>query len=144
MKRATWNLKLASAERFDPPAGDWCLIPADYGSCFVTPRAIAFDLPRILSDALPYKQATVAPNFKTGRIELSREYFAVDEPVNPLEYPLDELLWIHRLAMGARRGSPRLRSDRAGRARHVAYGPFGSGEKHIGAVVVKASQHRAC
>jgi hypothetical protein len=58
---------------------------------------------RLTSDAIgtrPYKQAVVAPDFKSGRIELSREYFAASEPLNPLEYPLDELLWIHRLSMG--------------------------------------------
>jgi hypothetical protein len=49
---------------------------------------------------LPYKQAIVAPDFKSGRIEFSREYFPADKPLNPLEYPLDELLWIHRLSMG--------------------------------------------
>lgn len=48
----------------------------------------------------PYKQALVAPDFKSGRIEISREYFAGAQPQNPLEYPLDELLWIHRLSTG--------------------------------------------
>jgi hypothetical protein len=48
----------------------------------------------------PYKQAIVAPDFKSGRIEMSREYFATGQTVNPLEYPLDELLWIHRLSKG--------------------------------------------
>jgi hypothetical protein len=49
----------------------------------------------------PYKQVVVTPDFKSGRIELAREYFSAAEPVNPIEYPLDELLWIHRLSLGA-------------------------------------------
>jgi hypothetical protein len=88
------------AERFDSPAGElvfdsgglWKLFRNSEGYCFrFTSKSIG---------PLPYKQAIVAPDFKTGHIELSREYFAADAPVNPLEYPLDELLWIHRLALG--------------------------------------------
>jgi len=48
----------------------------------------------------PYKQVVVAPDFKSGRIELASEYFSASEAVNPIEYPLDELLWIHRLSLG--------------------------------------------
>jgi hypothetical protein len=58
---------------------------------------------RLTSGAIgttPYKQALISPDFRCGRIELSREYFRAEQPVNPLEYPLDELLWIHRLSMG--------------------------------------------
>jgi len=72
--------------------GLWKLFRNSEGFCF-----------RLTSDfigALPYKQAIVAPDFRSGRIELSREYFALGQPVNPLEYPLDELLWIHRLSLG--------------------------------------------
>ena len=88
------------AAGFDSTPGDlvfdsgglWKLFRNSEGYCFrFTSKSIG---------PLPYKQATVTPDFKTGRIELSREYFAADQPLNPLEYPLDELLWIHRLAMG--------------------------------------------
>jgi hypothetical protein len=72
--------------------GLWKLFRNSEGYCFrFTSKSIG---------PLPYKQATVKPDFRTGRIELSREYFAAGQPVNPLEYPLDELLWLHRLAMG--------------------------------------------
>jgi len=72
--------------------GLWKLFRNTDGFCF-----------RLTSDAignLPYKQAIVSPDFKSGRIEMSREYFAADQPLDPLEYPLDELLWIHRLSTG--------------------------------------------
>ena len=72
--------------------GLWKLFRNSEGFCF-----------RFTSDFVgqfPYKQAIVAPDFKSGRIEMSREYFAIELPLNPLEYPLDELLWIHRLSMG--------------------------------------------
>lgn len=86
------GLDSAPGELVFDSGGLWKLFRNSEGYCF-----------RFTSEfigPLPYKQATVAADFKTGRIELSREYFAADQPVNPLEYPLDELLWIHRLAMG--------------------------------------------
>lgn len=48
----------------------------------------------------PYKQVRVSRDFTRGRIELRRPFFPQGQPVNALEYPLDELLWIHRLAQG--------------------------------------------
>jgi hypothetical protein len=48
----------------------------------------------------PYKQVRVSRDFTRGRIELRRPSFPQGRPVNALEYPLDELLWIHRLAQG--------------------------------------------
>lgn len=48
----------------------------------------------------PYKEAWLDPDFRNGRIFLSKEYFEPDRPVYPLEYPLDELLMIHRLSRG--------------------------------------------
>ncbi len=72
--------------------GLWKLFRHADGYCF-----------RFSSAALgttPYKQALVSHDFRCGRIELSREYFRAGQPLNPLEYPLDELLWMHRLSMG--------------------------------------------
>jgi hypothetical protein len=88
------------AGRLDSDPGDlifdsrglWKLFRNSEGFCF-----------RFTSDFVgrfPYKQAIVAPDFKSGHLEMSREYFAAELPLNPLEYPLDELLWIHRLSMG--------------------------------------------
>ena len=48
----------------------------------------------------PYKAAWFDEEFTTGRVELFQEYFHGDEPVFPMEYPLDELLMIHRLSRG--------------------------------------------
>src|SRR5271169_6268074 len=86
----------------------------------------------------PYKQAIVAPDFKSGRIEMSREYFDAGEPVNPLEYPLDELLWIHRLSMGEGVEGPRLRCDRSRWPRPAPHRPLRRGQEHVLAPVVAA------
>jgi hypothetical protein len=88
------------AERFDSPAGELVFDSGGLWKLFRNSEGYCFRFTSKFIGPLPYKQATVAPDFKTGRIELSREYFAAGEPVNPLEYPLDELLWIHRLALG--------------------------------------------
>ena len=72
--------------------GLWKLYRDAEGFCF------RFATPHL--GPTPYKQARVSDDFSCGRIELARQYFPAAKPVNPLEYPLDELLWIHRLAMG--------------------------------------------
>ena len=48
----------------------------------------------------PYKKAEFDQAFSLGKVSLFRRYFDPELPVYPLEYPLDELLMIHRLAMG--------------------------------------------
>lgn len=50
--------------------------------------------------ASPYKAAWFDPEFKRGHLLLFRPYFDERKPIYPLEYPLDELLMIHRLACG--------------------------------------------
>ena len=50
--------------------------------------------------SIPYKAAWFDRTFSRGEIVLYRPYFDPDLPVNPVEYPLDELLAIHRLALG--------------------------------------------
>jgi hypothetical protein len=53
-----------------------------------------------LLGATPYKEAWCDPEFRSARVLLSRRYFDTASPVYPLEYPLDELLMIHRLSRG--------------------------------------------
>src|SRR5208282_3198627 len=48
----------------------------------------------------PYKAAILDDSFRHGRVLLSRHVFGRMPAVYPLEYPLDELLVIHRLAQG--------------------------------------------
>jgi hypothetical protein len=55
---------------------------------------------RNLPGELPYKSAWFDRNFESGHLLLSRRFFPEDVPVYPLEYPLDEVLMIHRLACG--------------------------------------------
>jgi AAA domain len=48
----------------------------------------------------PYKSAWLDAQFRFGRVGLFGPYFDAEGPVYPLEYPLDELVMIHRLARG--------------------------------------------
>jgi hypothetical protein len=48
----------------------------------------------------PYKAAWFDPTFSRGHVVLNRAAFPADAPVYPLEYPLDELAMMHRLALG--------------------------------------------
>jgi len=48
----------------------------------------------------PYKTAVMDGDFRCGHVWLSRRVFGARSEVYPLEYPLDELLVIHRLARG--------------------------------------------
>lgn len=50
--------------------------------------------------ALPYKIASFNRDFTYGEVYLHRPYFTPDQPLYPLEYPLDELLMLHLLAQG--------------------------------------------
>ena len=91
---------VAFGGRFDSCPGELVFDSGALWKLFRNSDGFCFRLTTDFIGELPYKQALVSPDFKSGRIEISREYFAADQPVNPLEYPLDELLWIHRLSMG--------------------------------------------
>lgn len=70
----------------------WQLYRQEGGYCF-----------RFRSEAvgpMPYKEAVFTPDWTRGEVRLHRPYFAPDQPVYPLEYPLDELLLLHWLSQG--------------------------------------------
>jgi hypothetical protein len=83
--------KPTTAPRFDS-GGLWSLYSEaeGYGFYFCTP----------FLGAAPYKAAFFDREFRRGRIVLHRRFFDANRAVNPLEYPLDELIAIHKLAHG--------------------------------------------
>ncbi len=60
---------------------------------------LLFDFASPVFGTLPYKQARFRTDFRSGSITMRRECFPVGV-VRPLEYPLDELLFINLLAQG--------------------------------------------
>jgi hypothetical protein len=76
-------------------------------------------------DETPYKTARFDSNFTAGTVRLVRDRFPGEAPVYPLQYPLDELVMIHRLAQG--RGLQVHGCGIADRAGHVYVFPGQSG-----------------
>jgi hypothetical protein len=72
--------------------GSWRLHRHANGLLF---RIYSSDLPEI-----PYKTALFTPDLSHGRIRLHRPFFAGTGAIDPLQYPLDELLVITLLGRG--------------------------------------------
>jgi hypothetical protein len=72
--------------------GLWALFEEEQGYRFSFLRPFAGET--------PYKEAWFDAEFKTGRVLLSRKFFREEAATYPLEYPLDELMMIHRLSRG--------------------------------------------
>lgn len=88
----TGRLAMPSATPAFHSGGLWSLFEEDGGYRFY------FSTPFL--GAEPYKSAWFDREFKRGNVRLLRRYFDPHLPVNPIEYPLDELLAIHRLSRG--------------------------------------------
>ncbi len=86
------RLAIPSAEALFNSGGLWRLFSEAGGYRFY------FSTP-FLGDA-PYKAAWFDAGFRRGELVLFRPYFDPCKAIYPLEYPLDELLMIHRLACG--------------------------------------------
>jgi hypothetical protein len=69
-------------------------------SVFEEARGYRFRFSAPVLGPRPYKSAWFNADFTEGEVALFRPYFDADQPIYPLEYPLDELLMIHRLARG--------------------------------------------
>ena len=94
MVRARWG------ELHDPAAGRKTF---DSGGVWTLYQQNSHYLFRLTSPALgtlPYKQACFNAEFTSGDIVLHRDYFDHRQPVDALEYPLDELLMMNLLTLG--------------------------------------------
>ena len=92
--RVGWadSLRIPSGRPLFHSGGLWSVFNESKGYRFY------FSAPHL--GAAPYKAAWFDPEFVQGQVLLFRPYFDDRLPVYPLEYPLDELLMIHRLARG--------------------------------------------
>ena len=70
------------------------------GVSTATTTASCFGSIRRRSILVPYKTALFVPDFSRGHVCLHRPFFADAPSVDPLEYPLDELLVISLLGQG--------------------------------------------
>ena len=98
--RCEMEFDAAWSDGFGPPPGELVFESGGLWQLFRDGEGYCFRFTTLYLGVQPYKQARVSRDFRSGRVELLREYFPPDCGVNPLEYPLDELLWIHRLSQG--------------------------------------------
>jgi hypothetical protein len=87
-----WVDKLCHSEcsRLFDSGSVWRLYACVEGFCF--------DFVASALDARPYKRLTIDREFRNARLEMSTDFFASSGyEAAPLEYPLDELLIMHRL-----------------------------------------------
>jgi hypothetical protein len=98
--RCDVNLQVAWADSLRVPNSTLLFHSGGLWSLFAAPSGYRFSFLSPLLGMTPYKEAWLDPDFRSGRVLLSRRYFDTDRPVYPLEYPLDELLMIHRLSRG--------------------------------------------
>jgi hypothetical protein len=94
------DLRIAWADSLDVPRSAPLFRSGGLWSLFAEPQGYRFSFLSSLLGMTPYKEAWIDTEFRFGRVLLSRRYFDTDRPVYPLEYPLDELLMIHRLSRG--------------------------------------------
>lgn len=88
----THALELPSAQPSFSSGGLW--------SAYVTSTGTQFYFCSPAAGTRPYKAAWFDPSFERGHVVLNRSSFPAEGAIYPLEYPLDELVMMHRLALG--------------------------------------------
>ena len=95
------DLKVAFVDSLEVPRSQLLFDSGGLWSLFAENGGYRFSFLAPMVGITPYKEAWLDSKFQRGRILLSKRYFDEERPVYPLEYPLDELLMIHRLSYGA-------------------------------------------
>ncbi|MGB2622509.1 MAG: hypothetical protein WA857_02545 [Candidatus Acidiferrum sp.] len=94
------TLRIAWADSLEVPRSTLLFHSGGLWSLFAEESGYRFSFLAPVLGRTPYKEAWFDSEFRTGRVLLSRRFFDSQRPVYPLEYPLDELLMIHRLSRG--------------------------------------------
>jgi len=103
-KKCDVNIRVSAVDKISTPrnrplfhsGGLWSL----FEERFDQHDGYRLNFQRSFPGETPYKSVWFDRNFETGHLLLSRKFFKDGAPVYPLEYPLDEVLMIHRLACG--------------------------------------------
>jgi hypothetical protein len=94
------HIDVAWTESIDNPQQAPLFQSGGLWSLYGEPEGYRFNFSTAFLGNTPYKTAWFDPEFQSGKVLLSLRYFDPKRPVYPLEYPLDELLMIHRLSRG--------------------------------------------
>jgi hypothetical protein len=94
------ELDIERVERLRPRPGEKLFDSGSLWTLYEYASDLIFDFVTPVLGSNPYRRLLVNREFSAAQLLLNREYLSNDEPVFPLEYPLDELLVTHRLARG--------------------------------------------
>ena len=94
------QIEVSWTDRLDMNPGDPLFTSGGLWSLFAETGGYRFYFSTPSLGETPYKAAWFDLQFRRGKLEMFRPYFDSRKPVYPLEYPLDELVMIHRLACG--------------------------------------------
>jgi hypothetical protein len=94
------ELDISWAEDLLMPSTTPSFVSGGLWSAFSGPTGTKFYFSSPTLGIHPYKAAWFDPMFERGHIVLRRDCFVSDQPVFPLEYPIDELAMMHRLSRG--------------------------------------------
>jgi len=94
------ELDISWAETLDLPEGEPSFLSGGLWSAYTSSTGTKFYFASPAVGAKPYKAAWFDPRFQRGHVVLNRSAIPAGQAIFPLEYPLDELVMMHRLALG--------------------------------------------
>jgi len=94
------ELDICVAETLSLPKTVPCFSSGGLWSAYTEPTGTQFYFSSPMLGSSPYKAAWFDPTFSRGHIVLNRALRRNDNSIFPLEYPIDELAMMHRLALG--------------------------------------------
>ena len=94
------ELEVSWADEVNTPASNPSFVSGGLWSAFAEPTGTKFYLSSPVLGPAPYKAAWFDHSFERGHIILNRSSFPANRPIFPLEYPIDELVMMHRLSLG--------------------------------------------
>lgn len=94
------ELDVSWADSLELPGTQASFVSGGLWSAYVSSTGTQFYFASPAVGPQPYKAAWFDPSFARGHLVLSRRSFPAGSPIFPLEYPLDELAMMHRLALG--------------------------------------------
>lgn len=95
------ELDISWAETLDLPSVEPSFFSGGLWSAYASPSGTKFYFSSPAAGYQPYKAAWFDSRFARGHVVLNRSAIPAGQPIFPLEYPLDELVMMHRLALGA-------------------------------------------
>jgi hypothetical protein len=96
------EIRLQWVESLSPPPGQQFFDSGSVWTLYQDGAGLLFDFASSVVGPEPYKRLHIDREFRQGLLMLNRSCFRDPSTCNPLEYPLDELMVMHRL--GRERG----------------------------------------